>query len=358
MILDLVKINKALSSTNSEFEYEVYITNDKQKNSCLNHQTYTNFHFWSCWINSIEKVFPRSLLFINIIIPENMAFTIPVFAVRDIYFRKILVSLPFTPFLPNLQNNQMLYLQKVTNFLVKKRFFHDFIYKINDYVKGDTNDYFLHLINLDDENKVIKSRIKPAVKKSCVRLSKIGYRVIESDLSTNLTSFYKLYRLNNKKHGSPSLPKAFFSEISLSLKDECILYFCKKGTKLLSCSLFLINESEALYAYVGTDTSLSRSHDPGHKLIISHAIQQLKSKGLKSLNLGKTSIAHDGLIQFKRSFGSEQIPLQYYSVKLGRESILKKRSLFGSTIMLINRYAPSIVYDLLSGMQIKLLSSQ
>ena len=117
MKLDLIKINEALSSRNSEFNFEVYLTDDKQKNSCLNQQVYTNFHLRNCWINSIKKVFPKGLLFINIIIPDNMAFTIPVFAVRDVYFRKILVSLPFTPFLPKLQNIQMLYLQKVTNFL-------------------------------------------------------------------------------------------------------------------------------------------------------------------------------------------------------------------------------------------------
>ncbi len=356
--MDLVKLNKALSLKTDDFGFEAYLSRRKARNNNLLQALPNDFYYRFCWTGLIEKVFPRSMIYINIKMVNKGLLCIPAFAVRNIYFRKVLVSLPFTPMLRPLEYSQIKSVRKVSNFLIKSRYFYDFIFKINDYVKGDSYDYYLHFIELDHGNGVARQTVKSSILKSSLKLSRMGYSVAEYDFLTNLGSFYRLYRLNNKKHGSPSLPKEFFSELAISLKDKCVLYFCKKGTKYLSCSLFLLNGSEALYAYVGTDTSFSKTLDPGHKLIILNAMKQLKVKGMKSLNLGKTSLANKGLIRFKRSFGSKQVPLKYYSERSEGRSILNKNSFFRSAVMKLNKHAPIIIYDWLSSVQIKFLSTQ
>jgi len=185
-----------------------------------------------------------------------------------------------------------------------------------------------------------KSSIRERIRKA--EKSKLQVRVAEKE--EDMKVFYDLNLLTRRKHAVPPQPYDFFNNIwqGLILKKLAILMLAEYEELPIAGILFFLHK-DVIYSKFSASNPNYLKYHPFH-VLRWRMIQQGCQNGFKYLDFGRVSPDNQGLVTFRRQWGTKETDLPYYywpSVK-GFTSI-KEKTLKYKIANLVMRLTPTFL---------------
>jgi hypothetical protein len=173
-------------------------------------------------------------------------------------------------------------------------------------------EYLSHELDLTETEEALCSRFRPNVQRNIRKAERAGIEVSIDGTSLGVREFYRMNCLTRRDHGLPPQPLLFFENLRKHVleKDLGTLLLARYRGKAIAGAVFLHFGRMAIYKYGASD----RRHQDlrANNLVFREGIRILCARGFQSLSFGRTDLAHEGLRQFKLSWGPKETRLQYY----------------------------------------------
>ena len=177
-----------------------------------------------------------------------------------------------------------------------------------------------------DEQQIFKS-FRDSTRRNIKKAAKSNIEVSFNSTWQSVETFYELNSITRKHHGVPPQPIKFFKKVfeHIISKDKGIVAIASHQGIPVAGAVFFHFGKKALFKF---GASIRRfQHLRPNNLVMWEAIKWLASNGFENLNLGRTEPENNGLMQFKRGWGTRERQIHYYSYdfKLG-EFITQKKT--------------------------------
>jgi len=177
-------------------------------------------------------------------------------------------------------------------------------YKLHRTVLGADPDAVLGTFNQQSKRKLKKAA------KGCV----VVERRTDQDA---LHAFIRLNALTRQKHGVPPQPDSFFRNIGREILDAGLGFIgvATVSDRIVAASVFLHWNNRIVYKYGASDEA---AHSVGgNYAVMWDAMRWGCEHGFTLFDLGRTDPTNDGLLQFKRGWGSQESDLFYARIGAG-----------------------------------------
>ncbi len=167
-----------------------------------------------------------------------------------------------------------------------------------------------------------KNCIQRNIKKALKSRTVVREGIDERDVKI----FYNLYGLTRKNHGLPPQPYRFFKNIWQFLKSKgMIRILIADDENKPVASVMIVHFKDMGYFLYGGCNSNYLENMPNH-LLLWKAIEICYRNGLKYFDFGRTSIENQGLMEFKRRWGTVEykLPHYYYSSSIRNELLVNR----------------------------------
>jgi lipid II:glycine glycyltransferase (peptidoglycan interpeptide bridge formation enzyme) len=195
---------------------------------------------------------------------------------------------------------------------------------LNDKIPSEI--YFTHSLNLALSEQKIFSAFRSSTKRNIKKAINNNVQVKILNSLESVKEFYRLNCLTRKDHGLPPQPWHFFKknfENIISLPKGFVSLAIFKERAIAGAVYFHFGE-KAIYKYGASDRIYQ--HLRPNNLIMWEAIKCCKQNGCKHLSFGRTEPDHEGLLQFKRGWGTIEEAMHYYRYDLIKNEFVKKSS--------------------------------
>ena len=179
-----------------------------------------------------------------------------------------------------------------------------------------------HVVDLRRPEGEIIDSFEPSVRRSIRKAQGAGLRVEFGTSLDSIRAFYALHCLSRKRHGVPPQPFRFFENIAKHvLGPNGFVASAWLERKVLAAAVFFHWGQRAFYKFGASDYRFQ--HLRANQLVMWEAIKQCAELGCASLHLGRTSLANQGLREFKLRFGAREEPIEYCRYDFRRQSFVK-----------------------------------
>lgn len=148
-------------------------------------------------------------------------------------------------------------------------------------------------------------------------------------------NFFRLHVSTRRRHGLPAQPYRFFQNIYEELISKgfgtIVSAYHTKNNRPIAAAVFLNYNNTAIYKFGASDSY--DWHLRPNNLLIWEAIQHLAKSGVKHLHFGRTAPVHNGLRQFKLSWGTQEQPLDYIRFNCRNRCWNSVKSTFSLSLM-------------------------
>ncbi len=194
---------------------------------------------------------------------------------------------------------------------------------------GDTDDLFRSF-----HDSCVRRRIRHAEK------SGLTFRLAETE--PELRRLYQLLAEVRRGQGLPIFPYRFFSNMRRRLMplNLCELAVIELGGQVVAAAVILKGRSTWHLEYIASDAGANRLGP--NQLLLWECIKRAHLVGAKVFDFGRTSLAHESLLEFKDRWNTVRRPIYqrlYPAEKTSRPSRDTSRSLLRS----LNRRLPSLL---------------
>ena len=132
---------------------------------------------------------------------------------------------------------------------------------------------------------------------------------LKSEIEPNAERFFALYADNVHRHGTPALPKRYFSELLREFGPDCeVLTVTGPEGRLLSSVLSFYFRDEVLPYYAGDDTAARDLAANDFKYW--ELMRRASARGIRVFDYGRSKQG-TGPYAFKKNWGFEPTPLHY-----------------------------------------------
>ena len=276
------------------------------------------------WKEILEDSFRYESMYYLIMDEEGkLAGILPLLAGRDIFFRKVAVSLPFIDYV---------------DICCEKD---DIIETAGDWLRKTAGENDLHYIELrlldhragilnvmpDESNRSFMMDLKGHA------AERISGKIYDSDGifrasfdRERLNDFYRIYSRAQKQKGAPAPGIDFFRRVMQRLPDNThILLVDDAGKKSSSGALFFFSYKDRLYCrWESVLPANDGGSDKIREFIYREMIRYGLKNGFKLLDLGRTQPGSDSY-HIKKRLGAEETALQYCFFGRGRHSAQEHR---------------------------------
>lgn len=176
--------------------------------------------------------------------------------------------------------------------------------------------FYGHAIQLVPDEECLFARLESSVRRAIRKSEKEGVSVEVSQSLNAVREFYALQCKTRKKHGLPPQPFAFFRNIHQHVLavDKGIIITARYQGRPIAASVYFHFGQHAIYKYGASDESFQQLR--GNNMVMWEAIRWYRRKGMKRLDLGRTSVANAGLRKFKLGWRAEEYPIEYWKYDL------------------------------------------
>jgi len=256
---------------------------------------------------------------------------VPLIEVDSSITGKRAVSLPFTDYCNPLIDNTAQF----------KEFFRDIVSfgKANnweyiefrggeEFLDGEevSSAYHLHEIEISEDEKINRKLLRDSTRRNIDKAIKSNLIIRKSTDLSDVKTFYSMHKKTRKAHGLPPQPFKFFENIHKHIidKGDGVVFLAEHQNEIVAGAIFLSFGDQAIYKYGASanDTNKIRPNN----LIMWEAIKWCSENGLRSLNLGRTDLNSEGLLQYKRGWGGKESLLNYYRFDMKSESFVADNS--------------------------------
>lgn len=125
-----------------------------------------------------------------------------------------------------------------------------------------------------------------------------------------LDEFYRLLLITRRRHGLVPQPRAWFRNLVKSLGEKLQVRVARKDGAAIAAMLTLRHKSSITYKYGCSSASV---HSLGAMpLLFWRLIEEGKASETERIDLGRTDLSNQGLIDFKDRLGAKKKLLTYY----------------------------------------------
>jgi hypothetical protein len=180
--------------------------------------------------------------------------------------------------------------------------------------------FYGHSLGLEADEKVMFESMDGSVRRAVRKAEHEGVTVEVLQSLEAVREFYRLQCLTRKRHGLPPQPWLFFVNIHRHILSQNlgVVALASHGGRKIAASVYFFLGGRAIYKYGASD--FTQQHLRGPNLVMWEAMKWLVRQGATQLNLGKTSLANEGLRRFKLNLGAHEERVGYvkYDLRQGR----------------------------------------
>jgi hypothetical protein len=172
-------------------------------------------------------------------------------------------------------------------------------------------EYLTHELDLTPGEAVLFSRYRSNVQRNVRKAEKSGIMVASDPTTEGVREFYRLNCLTRREHGLPPQPARFFENLRVHVLEKGFgtLLLARHEGRAVAGAVFLHFAGKAIYKYGASDRRYQELRP--NNLVFREGIRELCGKGVRTLSFGRTDLHHEGLRQFKLSWGAAAKTLQY-----------------------------------------------
>ncbi len=183
---------------------------------------------------------------------------------------------------------------------------------------GVAAEFALHRVPLmPDPQQLFKTFEKKRTQYTLRKFEKTGVVVERSTDAGAMASFVALNYMTRRKHGIPPQPDRFFElfHALLIARGMGHVSVARFEGNAIAASVFLHYNGTIFHKFNASDESfLHLSANPG---ILWDTMQWGCARGFRTVDLGRSDLDGEGLIKYKRGWGSEESVLRYYRLPVG-----------------------------------------
>jgi hypothetical protein len=307
----------------------------------------TFFHT-AAWAKVLSESYYYKPLYFTIIENGQLSALIPIMEIKSFLTGKRGVSLPFTdhchPISPDSEVARKLF-EKVIDYGKKAG------WKAMEFRGGQSlfktqpysSTFFTHTLNLTKDLKQIVKNFRPSTRRNIKKAEKNDVTVIRSNSLPSLREFYRLNCMTRKHHGLPPQPWYFFKNLFKNVisPEKGTIFLSSYKNKAIAAAIFFHFGNQAIYKYGASDRN--HQHFRPNNLAMWQAIKWYTEKGFKSFNFGRTEPENQGLMQFKRGWGTKEETINYYEYDLALGCFITKESGLNRSYHLFRHVPPSLL---------------
>jgi hypothetical protein len=293
------------------------------------HQDASFFHSTS-WAGVLHDTYGHTPHYFCTLNDERLSAVFPVMEVNSPLTGRRGVSLPFTDeslFLSDGSSTAEEVFQEVINFgrIRKWKYLECRGIKNPSKAASPSLSFFGHVLPLSDREDRMFARLESRVRRGIRKAERSNVRVEISQTMESVRAFYSLHCKTRRRHGLPPQSFSFFKSIFQHVlsKDLGFVVLGSYREKPIVAAVFFHFGDKAIYKFGASETAFNRLC--GNNLIMWEAIKSYSAKGFALLHFGRSSIANEGLRQFKLSFGTEEYKIDYFKYDFRNEAFVTDR---------------------------------
>jgi CelD/BcsL family acetyltransferase involved in cellulose biosynthesis len=287
----------------------------------------SSFFHGTAWARVLSATYGHSPNYFCEISDGRLHRLLPVMEVSSALTGRRGVSLPFSDFCAPLSEDGPLF-EAAMEYGRERKWRYLECRDRNDYWRSESVAsvaFHGHILELECSEDTLFKRLDSGVRRGIRKAQNEGLRVQFSASQEAVREFFALHCLTRQRHGLPPQPFRFFESIAryVLAEGQGFVATARLGQKPLAASVFFHSGSEAIYKFGASDYAFQKLRP--NNLVMWEAIKRSAANGFARLHLGRTSIANEGLRQFKRGFGAREEKIEY------RRYDFEKRSFVSST---------------------------
>jgi hypothetical protein len=296
----------------------------------LGSRTYSFFHS-SLWARALHESYGYRPVFFADVKGSGMDALFPFMEVDSPITGRRGVSLPFTdycePIVP--ECGDVLGMVAEINSFGKGAGWKYAEYRCGNALPGGlppSSTYLGHELDISGDEGSILSGFKDSTRRNIRKAEKEGVKVVISDSLDAVKSFYSLNCKTRRMHGLPPQPLRFFEAVHKHVMGRghgAVALAHYKG-QAVAANVYFSFGDKVMYKYGASDKAYQ--HLRANNLVMWEAIRHFAAKGFLSLCLGRTEQENEGLLQFKRGWGTKERPINYYKYDLRQGSYITETS--------------------------------
>ena len=148
-----------------------------------------------------------------------------------------------------------------------------------------------------------------------------GVQVTQGSTLRDFRVFYELEAETRRRQGVPVYPFSLYRNIYELLlpREKCRLYLAYAGDVPIGGVVVFYHNGLAVYGYSATKADSEYLRLQPTNLLLWTAIEDAHGMGCRMFNFGSTPLSNQGLLSFKKRWGTETQPLNYsYLLKRSR----------------------------------------
>ena len=287
-----------------------------------------SFFHSSSWARILKETYNYKPIYIVSFQGSKLALSIPLMEVSNVFWGKRGVSLPFTDqCAPFFLTKEILTegLRYATAYGKRAGWtyleWRDAAYFSNLAVPYE--EYFTHDIDLTGSETELFSHLRESNRRNIRKSIKEGVSIEISQSLSAVKSFYRLHCITRKRHGLPPQPYSFFKNISdiIIAPGQGLVVSAFHSGKLIAASVFFHFGTKAIFKFGAS--VIEHQHLRPNNLVMWEAIKWYRERNFVSLNLGRTELDNQGLLQFKRMWAPTESKVNYYRYDFKKRVLLK-----------------------------------
>lgn len=172
-----------------------------------------------------------------------------------------------------------------------------------------------HLLRLDRSPEELYRSLKgKQVERGIRKARRSGVNVTLERSEAAAEEYYRLHCLTRRRQGVPVQPRRFFRELfsRLIAEGQGFIAIARHERSAIAAAVFLGWNRQLLYKFGASDAG-SWNLRPNN-LLFWQVIEQACADGYHVLDFGKTDLDNEGLRDFKRHWGADEIALDYATI--------------------------------------------
>jgi len=296
----------------------------------LTNEDYSFFHT-SAWARVLSASYGYKPLYFTSIENGRLSALLPIMEIKSPLTGTRGVSLPFTDYCQAIADNQDDY-QKIIKDITdygKKAGWKYIEFRNGKNLLSSTNPsstYYSHSVELTPNEQELLKSFRSSTKRNIKKAEKEGIMAKIHQSFDSVEEFYRLNCLTRKYHGLPPQPFFFFKNIfnDIISKNLGIIALATFSKKIIAGAVYFHFGSNAIYKYGASDRDYQ--HLRPNNLVMWKAIKWHAENGYKTFDFGRTELENEGLLQFKRGWGTTEKFISYYKYDIKQASFVGEHS--------------------------------
>lgn len=207
----------------------------------------------------------------------------------------------------------------------------------------------IHQLSLESSTEELIKTFKYQVRWTIKKSLKIGFDLNIVENAKELPEFYRLYVKTRKRLRLPPQPYLFFKLLwkKFSLSNNITFLMIRYKGKLAACLIIYKFKDRCSWDYLASDISLQHLHT--NYFGLWEAIRLSCLEGYKVFDFGRTGINNEGLMGFKRRWGTTitDLPQYYYPKEICSNLKPADSSISYKLIKEVSKIAPDSAFRLM-----------